>query len=131
MYSYEQRITAVKLYIKLKHKSAEVKRLLGYPGSVKYIRQWYLQYKEHGDDLPRNYKKRLHFTEAQKQNALSHYFDHGRCAAFTIRELGYPCRAVLNRWLDESNSDPSSRRKTGKLKPKIINNKLKKKAVIE
>ena len=48
-----------------------------------------------------------------------------------IRELGYPFRAVLNRSLDESNSDPSSRRKTGKLKPKIINKKKKKKAVIE
>jgi transposase-like protein len=51
MYSYDDRIRAVKLYIKLGKRAATAIRMLGYP-SRKYLRQWYLIYRETGD-LPR------------------------------------------------------------------------------
>ncbi len=99
MYTYEERIKAVKLYIELGHKSSEVKRILGYP-TKKYVRRWYLRYMEEGD-LPKTYKRPPRFTEARKQKALEHYVNNGRCATLTMKSLGYPCRAVFNRWLDE------------------------------
>jgi transposase-like protein len=57
MYSYDDRIRAVNLYIKLGKRAATTIRLLGYP-SQKYLRQWYLIYQETGD-LPRGYNRVL------------------------------------------------------------------------
>ena len=51
MYTYEERIKAVKLYFKLGNKSSEGKRILGYP-TKKYVRRWYLRYMEEGDLCP-------------------------------------------------------------------------------
>jgi len=81
MYSYDDRLRAVKLYIKLGKRAATTIRLLGYP-SQKYLRQWYLIYQETGD-LPRGYNRPPKYTGAQKQKAIEHYVNHGECFAYT------------------------------------------------
>lgn len=43
MYTYEQRMTAVKLYIKYFHKAAAVIRELGYPNRHVLV-QWFKEY---------------------------------------------------------------------------------------
>lgn len=37
----------------------------------------------------------------QKQRAVQHYLDHDQCVASTLRALGYPCRDLFTRWIDE------------------------------
>lgn len=106
MYSYEQRMAAVKLYIKLEHRASEVKRMLGYP-SKKYIRQWYLIFKKEGD-LPKTYKRPAFYSQEQKTIAIEHYFSHGQCATFTMKKLGYPCRQVLSLWISETDKIQSN-----------------------
>ena len=129
MYSYEDRIKAVKLYIKLGHKSSAVKRILGYP-TKKYIRRWYLRYMEEGD-LPKDYIRPPHFTSEQKQQAVEHYFKNGRCGAFTMKALGYPCRAVLNRWLDECDDSSITRNHTKRSVKPFATQEQQKHAVID
>lgn len=99
MYTYEQRLDVVKLYIKLGNKASQVKRVLGYP-SKKYIRQWYLQYSKEGD-LPHNYQRPFKYSEQKKLAAIDHYMSHGRCISFTVKTLGYPCKPVFKSWLVE------------------------------
>lgn len=41
--------------------------------------------------------------------AVEHYLEHGRCAALTIRALGYPCRDVLAAWVRELHLQPRTR----------------------
>ena len=94
MHSYEVRMRAVALYIKLGKRAQETIRALGYT-SKNTIRGWYRAY-ERCHDLsiglgPRPPK----FSEAQKQVALAHYASHGRCSSWTMRALGYPGRAML------------------------------------
>jgi len=89
MYSYEDRIRAVKLYIKLGKRAATTVRMLGYP-SQKYLRRWYLIYQE-TCDLPRNYNRPPKYSMAQKQKAIEHYFNHDECFVYTQRVLGYSC----------------------------------------
>ncbi len=131
MYSYEDRIRAVKLFIKLAKRAATTVRLLGYP-SQKYLRHWYLIYQETGD-LPRGYNRPPKYTMAQKQKAIEHYFNHGECFAYTQRVLGYPCAHVFSDWLNEFQ--PSSDRKRidsmhAQVRPAITYEE-KKKAVME
>lgn len=42
------------------------------------------------------------YTDAQKRAAVDHYLEHGRCGAYTRRELGYPKSwKKLADWIDE------------------------------
>ncbi len=122
MYSYEDRIRAVKLYIKLGKRAATTVRLLGYP-SKKYLYHWYLIYKETGD-LPGSYNRPAKYTHAQKQKLLEHYFNHGQCFAYTQRVLGYPCAHTFSHWLNEyqgtSKQTPIANNRT-QAKPKLSN----------
>lgn len=96
MYSYEERIKAVKLYIQYDRSIAAVRRELGYPSHQMLLR-WYAEYVENGD-LHKMYKDPVCFTEEQKQRAIQHYMEHGKNAARTVKALGYPCRQVLSKW---------------------------------
>ena len=100
MYSYEDRIRAVKLYIKLGKRLRATIRQLGYPTKNSLI-GWYREY-ERSRDLQFGYtRSRQKYSAEQMQVAVQHYFDHDRCIASTIRALGYPCRALLTGWIDE------------------------------
>ena len=91
MYSFEEKMKAVNLYIKYHHKAAPVIRELGYPDRH-MLAKWYKQYEATGT-LPKKVEGRQKFTEQQKQIALQYYWEHGQSIACTIRYLGYPTYA--------------------------------------
>lgn len=97
MYSYEDRIRAVELYIKLGKRVRATIRQLGYP-TKNALKGWHREY-ERRFDLPRGYaRSKPKYSQEQKEVAVSHFLDHGRCIAFTIKALGYRrLQASLNR----------------------------------
>ena len=100
MYSYEERIRAVKLYIKLGKRLSATLRKLGYPTKNSLI-SWYRVY-ELEQDLQVSYSRTSgKYSAEQKQIAVQHYLDHDQCISTTLRALGYPCRDLLTRWIDE------------------------------
>jgi len=99
MYSYEDRIKAVKLYIKYDQCSADTIRELGYPSRSMLVR-WYKEYEETGD-LHEQFIKEQKYTVEEMEKAVDHYLEHGRCLSRTVRILGYPSRITLVRWIEE------------------------------
>ena len=100
MYSYEDRIRAVKLYIKLGKRTGPTIRQLGYP-TKNSLKSWHREY-EHSRDLQVGYgRSRQKYSDEQKQAAVEHYLGHDRCIASTMKALGYPCRGTLTAWIDE------------------------------
>lgn len=98
MHSYEDRMRAVALYIKLGKRVQATIRELGYP-TKNTLRCWYREY-ERIQDLPIGSAPRPpKFSDAQKQVALEHYASNGRCISWTMRALGYPGRAMLTAWV--------------------------------
>jgi transposase InsO family protein/transposase-like protein len=99
MYSYEQRIKAVELYIQYDHSAASVINELGYP-DYKSLIAWYKQYTETGTLVKEGepYRK---YTVEQRSTAVKHYLEHGKCVSRTVRVLGYPSRPMLTQWIKE------------------------------
>lgn len=98
MYSYEDRIQAVELYINLGKRVRPTIRQLGYP-TKNALKCWYREY-EQGLDLPAGYAGRPpKYSQAQKEAAVEHYLTHDQCIAATIRALGYPGRGTLTDWV--------------------------------
>ena len=98
MFTYQQRIKAVELYIKYGLKAAATIRDLGYP-TRRSLQSWYREYRDTGD-LHRDITRKSRFTDKQKSAAVDHFLEHGRNMAFTIRELGYPHPETLRQWID-------------------------------
>ena len=104
MYSYEDRIRAIELYIKLGKRVGATIRQLGYP-TENSLKSWHEQYVR-GLDVPRGYVRvKPKYSQAQKQLAVQHYLDQGRCIAWTIKALGYPSRDLLRAWIRESHPE--------------------------
>ena len=101
MYSYEDRMRAVQLYIKLDKRVAATIRQLGYP-TKNSLKGWHREY-EQDRDLKPVLVRAPKFTEEQKAWTVAHCLTHGRCVAFTIKALGYPGRASLHAWIQELN----------------------------
>ena len=99
MYSYEDRLRAVRLYVKLGKRIGSTIRQLGYP-TKNALKTWYREY-EQRHDLPAGYVRLPMYSQAQKEQAVEHYLEHGRCIAATIKTLGYPSRSLLSEWLQE------------------------------
>ena len=77
MYSYEDRMRAVTLYIKLGKRAKATIRQLGYP-SKNALKGWYQEY-EHHLDLCLGFATRTpKLTQAQKEAAVEYYRTHGR-----------------------------------------------------
>lgn len=94
MYSYEDRLHAVRLYLKLGKRIGATIRQLGY-STKNALKSWYREY-EQCHDLRAGYVRlRPRYSAEHKQAAVDHYLSHGRCAAATLKALGYPCRATL------------------------------------
>jgi putative transposase len=101
MYSYEDRIRAVELYIKLGKRVRATIRQLGYP-TKNALKGWHCEY-ERRLDLPLGCAVRApKYTQAQKEAAVEHYLAHGRCFSATMRALGYPGRVSLTAWVQEA-----------------------------
>ena len=88
MYSYEDRLRAVRLYIKLGKRGGLTIRQLGYP-TKNALKSWHREY-ERSTDVSAGYARQAKYTEAQQQQAVAHYLENGRCISATIRALGYP-----------------------------------------
>ena len=129
MYSYEERIRAVKLYIKLGRRLGATIRQLGYPTKNSLV-GWYREY-ERDRDLQVGYVRSSgKYSAEQMQVAVQHYLDHGRCMAFTLRALGYPCRDLLTNWINELH--PEVRRRMVGRAPNVQHpSEIKNAAVVE
>jgi len=128
MYSYEDRIRAVLLYIQLGKRTGVTIRQLGYP-TKNALKSWYLAYLQ-GNDLPAGYvREKPKYSPEQKAVAVAHYLQHGRCIATTLRVLGYPGRKTLSAWLDELHPE-SKKRSVGKARGAAPPAELKQAAVI-
>lgn len=99
MYSYEERIKAVKLYMKYEHSLATTIHKLGYP-SPKALYGWYKEYELNGD-LHKSSRRSHEFTQHEKKIAVDHYLEYGRNYSRTVRMLGYPSRETLRSWCKE------------------------------
>ena len=99
MFSYEERIKAVKLLLQYDMSYSTVIRELGYP-SKETLWNWYNEYSQNGD-LHQNYIKQPKFSEEEKQRAVNYYLEHGRSVSRTVKKLGYPSRPVLDKWILE------------------------------
>jgi len=98
MYSYEDRILAVKLYIKLGKRTGATIQQLGYP-TKNALKSWYREF-EQCCDLPVSYvRSKPKYSDEQKKVAVEHYLNHGRCFSFTLKTLGYPGRGMLTAWV--------------------------------
>lgn len=100
MYSYEDRVRAVELYLKLGKRIKATIRQLGYP-TKNSLKAWCEEFEKSGDLQKEYVRVKPKYSEEQKNVALEHYVNHGRCFAFTLRALGYPCRQILTAWVRE------------------------------
>ncbi|CAI2501471.1 Transposase [Serratia proteamaculans] len=104
MYSYEDRIRAVKLYIKLGKRIAATLRQLGY-STKNTLKSWYREYVQ-SHDLPAGYVRlRAKYSHQQKMSAVEHYLSHGQCLAATVKALGFPRSETLAVWIYELHPD--------------------------
>jgi transposase-like protein len=94
MFSHEDRLRAVQLYIKLGKRVGLTIRQLGYP-TKNSLKSWFREY-EQRLELPDGYVRPLRYSQAHKERAVGHYLEHGRCIAATIKSLGYPSRSLLS-----------------------------------
>ena len=99
MYSYEDRLRAVRLYIKLGKRVGLTIRQLGYP-TENALKGWHREY-ETRHVLPAGYVRQPMYSQAQKDRAVEHFLGHGRCIAATIKALGYPSRDSLSAWIEQ------------------------------
>lgn len=128
MYSYEDRIRAVELYIKLGKRTGATIRQLGYP-TKNSLKSWHREYGQRLD-LSRGYvRSKPKYSQTQKEQAVEQYLGHGRCIAATIKALGYPGRDSLRAWIHELHPEQHTRvvsRSAGSARPPAV----KKAAVI-
>lgn len=99
MYSREEKLKAVELFMKYDMSPTSVIRELGYPVRAT-LYAWHDEYLKNGGDIPSSGKHRR-YSDEQKRIAVDHFFDHGQCLARTMRTLGYPSQELLAAWIDE------------------------------
>lgn len=99
MFSHEERMHAIQLFLQYDCSYTATVRKLGYP-SVGTLRNWYKEYLLFGELHP-EYERKSKYSESQKRIAVNYYFEHGRSYARTIRKLGYPNKESLRQWCEE------------------------------
>jgi transposase-like protein len=111
MFTYEERIKAVKLLIQYDMSYSTVIRELGYP-SRESLGNWYNEYSANGE-LHQNFIKKPKFTEEEKQKAVNYYLEHGKCVSRTVKKLGYPSCPMLDKWIQELAPDKKKHCRSG------------------
>jgi len=104
MYSNEDRMKAIKLYIEYDCCGKAVIRELGYP-SRNILVVWYKEYQERGSLDSYDERKHLKYSREQHQKAIDFYLNNGRSIRRTIKALGYPGKSTLCDWLNEEVPD--------------------------
>jgi transposase-like protein len=104
MYSYKDRIRAVRLYIKLGKSLAANFRQLGYPGATGTLERWHHAYEQYLD-LPRDrICSKPSYSGEQKNAVTDDYLSHCQCLSATVTAVAYPGTVTLAGWLDELNA---------------------------
>ena len=98
MFAYEDKLKAIKLYFKYESYTAAINEL-GYPSRGALI-QWVKEYKDNGEIRKEN-TRRSKYTNNEKQQAVNHYLEFGKCYSRTCRMLGYPSRELLRQWVKD------------------------------
>lgn len=88
MFSYEERIKAVKLLLQSDMSYSTVIRELGYP-SKQSLWNRYNEYSQNGD-LHQDYIKQPKFSAEEKQRAVNYYLEHGEVFLEPLRNLVIP-----------------------------------------
>ena len=104
MYSCEEKMTAVRLYIQYDFSCSAVMHELGYPNNPQSIKKWYQEYTTKGT-LKQEKNPYSPYTKEQREAAVRHFVEHGRCISRTIRALGYPTRNMLHKWIKQDIPD--------------------------
>jgi len=100
MYSYEERLRAVKLYLTLGKRCKATIQQLGYP-TKNALKAWHDEFERRGDLQAGYARSKPKYLDEQRNMAVEHWVNHGRCFAFTLKALGYPCRQKLTAWVRE------------------------------
>jgi hypothetical protein len=95
MYSYEDRVRAVELYLKLGKRIKATIRQLGYR-TKNSLEAWCQEFEKSGDLQKACVRPKTKCSEEQKNLALEHYVNHRRCFSFTLRALGYATHFFLS-----------------------------------
>ncbi len=104
MYSYEERLKAVKLYIWYDKSYISVFRELGYPPANITLKRWFREY-EQNKDLHKSCIKKSIYTPEQRKAAIQYYLEHGRNKSRTVKALGYPSWNQLSEWIKQDLPD--------------------------
>lgn len=102
MYSREERLKAIELYIRYERSAASVIHELGYP-DPRMLAKWYKAYLEEQETgiIKEPNSRYLRYTAEQKRIAVDYYLTRGRNLCRTVRALGYPSRDLLAQWCKE------------------------------
>ncbi|WP_394672932.1 IS3 family transposase [Limnobacter sp.] len=129
MYSYEERLRAVQLFLRTGKNCKVTIRQLGYPAK-NALKAWCVDFEQNGDVLKRYQRTKPKYSEEQKKTAVSHFMANGRCIAATIRSLGYPSRQKLSDWVCELYPE-AKQRVVGKVRREAASLAFKRAAVFE
>ena len=108
MYSYEERLRAVELFLRSGKNCKATISQLGYP-TKNALKAWCADFEHNGDLLKHYLRTKPKYSEEQKSTAVSHFMVNGRCIAATIRSLGYPSRQKLSDWISERYPEAKQR----------------------
>lgn len=89
MYSFEERLRAVNLYLKFGKRCRATIRQLGYP-TKNTLKAWYAEFERRGDLRAGYSRPKPKYSDEQRNVAVDHWANHGRCYSFTLKALGYP-----------------------------------------
>ena len=100
MYSLEERLLAVRTYYEMGKNAKATVRRLGYPDESN-LSHWVKEY-ERDHDLHEHRVRYSKFTDREKQVAIEYYYAHGQNGLQTVKDLGYPSRTLLSKWVKEN-----------------------------
>ncbi len=126
MYTREQKQLAVDTYLKI-HSLRKTIRILGYPGARVTLQQWIEEYKIKGNVTDPKRKPSIpRYSEDDISRAVEYWLSCGMNITKTCNDIGYPCRNVLSKWLDERfpNRSNKSSLKGSSLKKYSYNDKV-------
>ncbi len=114
MYSREERMKAIHLYLKYDYCIAGVIRELGYP-NYRTLKKWYAQYQKESISGIEIYpcKMKARFTDEEISTAVTYYLERGKNYSRTIRALGYPSRPTLRKWVTGTRPEEIKIHKSG------------------
>ena len=106
MYSLEEKMYALDVLKKLKGNTRAAVRVLGYPSRTALL-QWQAEFCETGEIHSKSkYKPR--YSETEIQFAVEYYMTHGMNISRTVKDIGYPCRQVLSKWIESRYPEKES-----------------------